>query len=240
MDMQDFKGNYRDFIISRWVDANIAGFRPPSQVDFENQSKYYMPLVEKLFPIRKDIRILEIGCGYGGLIYTLKKLGFYDIDAIDIIPACCEFVKRNFGINVKCIDMFDFFKENNKKYDLILAFDVVEHFNKDEIITLLLSIFNSLKGNGIFIMKVPNGGSLSGIYIRYSGFTHELAFTPLSIEELFKCIGFKRVYCIPEPQFSSNMIKKFGRKIIMKFFARLFSLDPNFLGSKCIIGVGFK
>lgn len=116
----------------------------------------------------------------------------------------------------------------------------MEHFSKNEIVTLMLSIFESLKPGGVFIMKVPNGGSLSGLYIRYSGFTHELAFTRLSINELFKAVGFQKVICIPEPDLNTNPIKGLLKKLVKKFIARLFGLDPNFILSTNIIGVGVK
>jgi 2-polyprenyl-3-methyl-5-hydroxy-6-metoxy-1,4-benzoquinol methylase len=207
----------------------------------ENQSREYKVIIEKIFPLQKGIEILEIGCGWGGLIYALKKYGFKNIDAIDIIPECCVFVSQEFGINVTCINALDFFKKNNKKYDVIAAFDVIEHFNKNEIaISLMPSIFESLKKSGLFIMRVPNGGSPLGLYIRYSGFTHELAFTPLSINELFKAIGFQEVCCIPEPELKANSIKGLLKRLVRKFSARLLSLDPSFINSANIIGVGFK
>lgn len=240
MDMQGDKGNYRQFVMSKWVSGDIESFRKPSQVDLKNQIKYYSPLINKFIPDKKDIDILEIGCGWGGFIYTLKKMGYSNIDAIDIIPEACLFVEQVCGIKVSCIDVFSFFKNNNKKYDVIVAFDVIEHFNKDEIVSLMNSIYNSLKKGGIFIMHTPNGGSLKGLYIRYSGFTHEIAFTPLSINELFKAVGFSKVFCMPEPEISSNLIKKMIKNSVRKIFAKLYGLDSNYMFSTNIIGVGLN
>jgi 2-polyprenyl-3-methyl-5-hydroxy-6-metoxy-1,4-benzoquinol methylase len=241
MDSGECKEDYRQYIIPKWVGGDIESFQKPSLQDLENQSREYKVIIEKIFPLQKGIEILEIGCGWGGLIYALKKYGFKNIDAIDIIPECCVFVSQEFGINVTCINALDFFKKNNKKYDVIAAFDVIEHFNKNEIaISLMPSIFESLKKSGLFIMRVPNGGSPLGLYIRYSGFTHELAFTPLSINELFKAIGFQEVCCIPEPELKANSIKGLLKRLVRKFSARLLSLDPSFINSANIIGVGFK
>ena len=50
---------------------------------------------------------------WGFHIY-FKKLGYLNIDAIDIIPECCEFVSQKYGINVECIDAIDFFKKTTK------------------------------------------------------------------------------------------------------------------------------
>ena len=174
------------------------------------------------------------------MIYALKKFGFQHIDAIDIIPECCNFVKERLGVNVSCMDVFQFFNQNDKKYDVIVAFDVLEHFSKNEIVLLMTSIFESLNNKGVFIMRSPNAGSPIGLYIRYSGFTHEIAFTSLSINELFRVIGFKRIYCVPEPELSSNIIKVLIKRMVRKFVGRLLSLDSNFINSANIIGIGIK
>lgn len=105
---------------------------------------------------------------------------------------------------------------------------------------LMSQIFESLKEEGLFMMRVPNAGSPRGLYIRYSGFTHEIAFTPLSIEELFKAVGFQRVYCIPEPELGNNPIKRLLKRILAKFTARLLFLDSHFIYSTNIIGIGIK
>ncbi|MCM8833255.1 MAG: class I SAM-dependent methyltransferase, partial [Candidatus Omnitrophica bacterium] len=148
-----------------------------------------------------------------------------------------------FNVNGICEDAISFLRNNNKKYDVIIAFDVVEHFNKEEIVVLTEYIYNSLKDAGIFIMRVPYGGSLGGLYIRYSGFTHEVAFTELSIEELFRTVGFNRIICIPEPDIHPNLIKSSIKKIINKIIVKALGLpmkDPNFIRSINIIGIGFK
>ncbi len=242
MDSGEFKEDYRQFIISKWVTQEIKSFKQPSLLDLQNQSKYYKYLIEKFIPNRKDIDILELGSGWGGFIYTLKKLGYSNIDAVDKIPECCAFVENEIGIKVICIDAFDFFpkRDTNRKYDVIAAFDVLEHLNKNEIVQLMQSIYEALSDNGVFIMRTPNGGSLSGLYIRYSGFTHEIAFTPLSVDELFKAIGFKKVYCLPDPKINFNLLKDLVKKLAARFLAKLLSLDPNFINSTNIIGVGVK
>jgi len=73
MDSRENKGDYRRFIISRWVSSSIETFKKPSVADLEIQSRYYIPIINEFIPHKKDIDILEIGCGFGGFIYTLKN-----------------------------------------------------------------------------------------------------------------------------------------------------------------------
>jgi cyclopropane fatty-acyl-phospholipid synthase-like methyltransferase len=241
MGSKESQGDYRNFLISKWATKNIESFKKPTLQDLENQVLYYKHIIETVLPSQKDLKILEIGCGWGGNIYTLKKLGYNNVDAVDVIPQCCNFVKEELKVkNVVCADIFEFFKGNNKRYDVIIAFDVLEHFYKSEIISLVSNIYEILNPTGIFIMKSPCAGSPLGIFVRYSGFTHETAFTSLSINELFKAIGFNEVYCIPEPKLKRYSPKSLIKKFLVKIMAKLLSLDSKFIDSANIIGVGIK
>lgn len=110
--------DYKKFIISKWSNLNLESFKRPDINDLEKQSRYYEWILKRYIPFDKDIEVLEIGCGYGYLIYTLKRLGYSHIEAIDIIPECCSFVEENFGINVHCLDVIDFSERAKKNITL--------------------------------------------------------------------------------------------------------------------------
>ena len=142
-----------------------------------------------------------------------------------------------------CSDILDYFSKKGIKeqYDVIAAFDVIEHFEKGEIVKIMLYIYEALKENGIFIMSVPYGGSLRGLYIRYSGFTHETAFTELSINELLRVIGFREVYTLPEEELIEvKHIKRIMKKLINSLVGRILEIDPAYVNSSNIIAVGTK
>jgi cyclopropane fatty-acyl-phospholipid synthase-like methyltransferase len=221
----DSQGNYRKFIIERWVSSHIDTFREPDEEVLTIQLRYYSKLIERFIPKDKNIKILELGCGFGGFIYALKSYGYRNILGIDVIPQCCNFVSKKFNVKVICSDILDYFSKKGIKeqYDVIAAFDVIEHFEKGEIVKIMLYIYEALKENGIFIMRVPYGGSLRGLYIRYSGFIHETAFTELSINEPFRVIGFKEVYTLPEEKLVEvKHIKRITKKLINYLVGRIF------------------
>jgi cyclopropane fatty-acyl-phospholipid synthase-like methyltransferase len=239
----DSQGNYRKFVIERWVSSHIDTFREPDEEVLTIQLRYYSKLIERFIPKDKNIKILELGCGFGGFIYALKSYGYRNILGIDVIPQCCNFVSKKFNVKVICSDILDYFSKKGIKeqYDVIAAFDVIEHFEKGEIVKIMLYIYEALKENGIFIMRVPYGGSLRGLYIRYSGFTHETAFTELSINELFRVIGFKEVYTLPEEKLIEvKHIKRIMKKLINYLVGRILGIDPAYVNSSNIIAVGTK
>jgi SAM-dependent methyltransferase len=61
--------------------------------------------------------------------------------------------------------------------DAVIAFDVLEHFGRDELIPLVDAVHRVLRPGGRWIIHVPNGESPFFGSIRYGDLTHELAFT---------------------------------------------------------------
>src|SRR5688500_2363574 len=108
--------DYREFLISKWATTGPENFPKPEPQDLENQSRSYEILIDKYFPAEKNVRVLEIGCGWGGMLFTLQKRGYRNIEAIDIIPQCCDFVTKEIGIRATCVDAFQFFQTNSLKY----------------------------------------------------------------------------------------------------------------------------
>ena len=74
--------------------------------------------------------------------------------------------------------------------DAIVAFDVIEHFDKNELIDVTDAVLRALKPGGRWIVHVPNGASPFAGIVRYGDLTHELAFTPESLSQLFLSSGF--------------------------------------------------
>lgn len=240
MDLQE---DYRKFIINRWIEASIQSFRELSTQDYERLDLYYERIISRFIKDNLEASILELGPGYGPFIYSLKKRGYNRITAVELIPHLCEYLQDRFDIKVYNSDIISYFMNNSpiNTFDFIFAFDVIEHFSKPEILYILENVFKALKSSGAFVMRVPNAGSLAGLYIRYSGFTHETAFTDLSVNEIFRVVGFSAVYVVSEEDFFSiNPMKKLIKKVGWKILSKFLGVNPYFLTSANIIGVGYK
>lgn len=240
MDMQQ---DYRAIVISKWLESNIATFKQPTEEEIDSQVNYYKRIIKRFMKhLGHDIKILEIGPGYGFFINTLIKEGFSNIEAVDLIPELVDYLAKRYNIKVYNSDIMNFFRMNklDNTYDVIVAFDVIEHLRKDEILEILDYINKALKPNGLFIMRVPYGGSLAGLYIRYSGFTHETAFTELSVNEIFGVSGFKNITVIPENEFLGKNFKYFFKKFLAKFLSKVLSVNAEFIICSNIICIGFK
>lgn len=72
--------------------------------------------------------------------------------------------------------------------------DVLEHFEKHEVIRFLDLAYQKLTPDGKLILKVPNAANpLLASSSRYMDFTHELSFTEESLSQVLKNASFNNV-----------------------------------------------
>ncbi|WP_337872183.1 class I SAM-dependent methyltransferase [Ignavibacterium sp.] len=140
----------------------------------------------------KDSLILELGCGPGYLLDYLKLNGFNNITGVDISREQVELANSK-GHHVLLDDIFNYLRNSSDKFDIIFAFDLIEHFTKDELLELTNLIFNSLSDAGLFIIRTPNGQGYFSGHIIYGDLTHQTIFTPNSLTQLLANAGFNNI-----------------------------------------------
>ena len=98
--------------------------------------------------IKKKIDILDFGSGSGVNINMLSKFGFINI--YEPHPDTKNYLKNKYK-NKSKFKILD--KIKNKKFDLIILADVLEHIKKDKEVIEKLS--NNLRHNGQILITVP-------------------------------------------------------------------------------------
>ncbi|MFA5745039.1 MAG: class I SAM-dependent methyltransferase [Candidatus Paceibacterota bacterium] len=93
-------------------------------------------------------RVLDFGAGYGAMHTLLKKYG--SVDAYEVEPTAAEGCRTREYTHVMTVDNE---LVQTPTYNLIGAFDVLEHI-KDDRATLRM-LYELLKPNGVFIATVP-------------------------------------------------------------------------------------
>jgi len=117
---------------------------------FKARRSYILQIASKL---PKDISILDIGCSSGVLLNELKNSGFHEknLYGVDIsqsaIKNCIESgVKNAFVMDGQEVVL-------NKKIDVIIASDCLEHIREDA--KALENWYGLLKDNGLLVVFVP-------------------------------------------------------------------------------------
>jgi SAM-dependent methyltransferase len=95
--------------------------------------------------------ILEIGCGTGHNFEILGQFGH--VDGLELDAGARAIAERRLGRPVMSAPLPELAGVEDRHYDLIGAFDVIEHIEDDG--AALASIAAKLKPGGKFIMTVP-------------------------------------------------------------------------------------
>ncbi|MFZ2187711.1 MAG: class I SAM-dependent methyltransferase [Candidatus Moraniibacteriota bacterium] len=145
--------------------------------------------------VGKEKHILDLGCGYGSFLYFLQSHGYKNVSGVDISTEEINICKKIFpSFKFSQLDIFNFLKSANEKFDVIYLSHVLEHIKKDQLFDFLASVKNTLTDDGIFIIIVPNSSAyFNSAANRYGDITHELGFNEISLRQLLMVAEFKNI-----------------------------------------------
>lgn len=99
--------------------------------------EFYLPYVEKHHRIGQGVRVLEVGCGEGGNLLPFAERGCrvtgLDISSNRISQAQEFFQPTGYAACFLCIDFMKMEAPSpEKRYDILLIHDVIEHIGRKE------------------------------------------------------------------------------------------------------------
>lgn len=169
---------------------------------YEHASYQKLLRFSRWLPTDKNARILEIGCGCGEMLYGLEKRDYKNLVGLDFCQEELDEAAHFVSAELVCDDAQKFLAETTHEYNLVIAYNVLEHFSKESLVEMLRNIHKSLKPGGALIAMVPNAVSPFSGTSRHWDITHELAFTTNSWQQLSSLVGFDEVEfreCGPVP-----------------------------------------
>lgn len=145
-------------------------------------------LIKKYFQEDKWIQILDVWCGTGYSLSILKKFWYENIWWIDNSEESVRLGNKN-GIHVTKSELSELLNED-KKYDLILCLDVLEHIeNHMEVVSQMNYL---LKENGKIIITVP---AFMFLWSHHDITAHhKRRYTKWSLISIFYHAGFRDVF----------------------------------------------
>ncbi len=111
--------------------------------------------VKALFPNRNDLKILNIGVATGATSIMLEAFG--TVKSVEYDEVCYQFVKEKLNIDIELGSILEL-KFENETYDLVCAFDVIEHVADDYLACSEMK--RVCKTGGIVLVTVPAFSSL--------------------------------------------------------------------------------
>lgn len=153
--------------------------------------KFYFRVFRRV-PLRRAGALLDVGCGSGRYIYTLKQKG-WDVKGVDV--GYTEYGRKTLGLDIREGSLAEahFHPES---FDAITFWWTLEHMY--DPVSTLEEARRLLKKDGVVIISVNNIASLEArIFKRYWFHLflpkHLYHFSPDSLRAILKKSGFNRV-----------------------------------------------
>ncbi|MEN6461520.1 MAG: class I SAM-dependent methyltransferase [Syntrophomonas sp.] len=152
---------------------------------FSSRNSLIVWALQKYFPRAKTL--LEIGCGTGYVLSGIKKQNpNLTLNGSDIFIKGIDFASKRLH-NVEFFQMdarkIPFYNE----YDVIGAFDIIEHISEDELV--LSEIFKALNQGGGLIVTVPQHQFLWSSYDEFA--CHVRRYSSKELISKLERAGFK-------------------------------------------------
>lgn len=175
--------------------------------------------------LKKDLEVLDYGGGIGRLAHTLKSEG-YRTDYYEKSRPAQRLARKHFGIAQAKL---------NKKYDIIILVDVIEHFHNPE--RNVEELKKLLKKDGVIYVETPNADDpiarLRGGKWQQLHEDHVTLHTPKSLKRLFQgmivdvskekdvALPFLYWLCYLKQKMLGRTVKFMGRPVQFHFSRKL-------------------
>lgn len=197
------------------------------------------------FNIPKKAKILDVGSGYGSLIFNLYKLGYTNVYGIDVR---LESIKKGKESYLEITDRINYYEGDHIPYDdnsfdVVIMFDVIEHIPGVNDF-LKKQVYRVLKSGGNFIFQTPNKIiNIPWEIISNKSFTkwkkyHCSLQTPKSLKKMLIKINFYDIKIekgnILNKYNRNKVYKKMGKfGVLILYFIQQFPLfiSPNMWGN---------
>jgi 2-polyprenyl-3-methyl-5-hydroxy-6-metoxy-1,4-benzoquinol methylase len=128
-----------------------------------------------------DSRVLEIGFGNGSFAKWVSEITSFYM-ATEVNPELLDRA-RQAGLEVYP-GTLDISGISDKSFDIIAIFDVVEHLDINEILSLLQSCRTRLSDSGRIIIRIPSGDSPFALHLAHGDITHRTILGSMALRQI--------------------------------------------------------
>ena len=173
-----------------WATDIYPNTRESRRATIHRDRAIFVVETNQKFKVKKINKVLEIGAGTGDTLSVLKELTLGELETYAVEPnLSMQNALRDNGINL----VSNSAEINGVKFDVIMAFEVLEHFLfPDEFFVKYGSL---VAQEGLIILSTPNAHSLEVQLLKSKSSTidieHISVLTPAAIHSIASRHGFK-------------------------------------------------
>lgn len=201
--------------MSKYEHAHLKG--KISEVD----AVRFAEVVDLIAPqVKRDNRVIDVGCATGALLAELKKRGFSNLQGYDPSKSCCEIAKNLYKVQVSHSTINDL-RSLHGRADLVIMTGVLEHLA--DVDTSLNLLKGMLRPSGMLYFEVPDASRYDewfGAPYQFFSMEHVNYFSSQSLSNLMARHGFSK-------KFVKRVKRSIGPNSIEPTIAGLFQLSPS-------------
>ena len=167
-------------------------WRPESFAKFRSaDARYFGWLLQNCVGIEIK-QVLELGFGNGEFLGYTRSIGL-SVCGIETLPALIE---RAHAAGIPALASTSELP-SEASFELIAAFDVMEHIEQDSLIEVLNDLATHLSPGGYILCRVPNGESPMGRMHQHGDMTHRTTLGVSKFKQIGAALGLQ-VLCLGE------------------------------------------
>lgn len=215
---------------SDWKGWDKSAPPGPSLIDM---AIYEQEMARASIPVGSQI--LELGFGGGTFLDWARSAGYatYGVETLDDMVRSAA----TRGHRVLLGELHNVKDRLPSDFDAVVAFDVLEHLDHDQLLHTLRTVAALLRPGGKLLARIPNGLSPFGRYYQYGDLTHRSVLHYRSLQQLGLPLGLRlawynnaaRPYEKGFPAWFRSKLKGLVERIVgwLYFNGHPLPLDPN-------------
>jgi SAM-dependent methyltransferase len=149
--------------------------------------KIISAVIGRFAPNKKNLRLLEAGCGTGGNLQMLSKFG--TLEAFELDDEARKIASAKMPINIRSGILPNGIPYKPGEFDVVTAFDVIEHVDQD--VESLKRLGQQLAPDGRLFMTVP---ALPWLWSKHDETHHHFRrYTKASLDAALRKAGLEPV-----------------------------------------------
>jgi len=189
----------------------------------------------------KGKKLLDVACGTGEFVFTAQEIG-YSAGGVDFNKNAIHLAQERLGLKTLFIaDVYEFLAGKKEEYDIITAFEIIEHVPNPG--SFLKLIHGALKKDGILVLSTPNRDRYWGhIDLRSESwdfpYQHLLRWSGDSLVAYVEGVGFDKITLkeeLPTDWFVERL-----RRIAGIFSPQQSNNDQRSVSERVRSGMGFS